>query len=307
MDTTVLDVLVVGAGPAGLTAALYAARAGLDTLVLERLAAGGQMCETMQIENYPGVAQPIDGFSLGEQMKQNALDGGARFLSAEVLSLSLAGEIKSVKTDAGVLLARTVILAMGAKHRHLGLARETELVGRGIGYCATCDGMFYRGKQVAVVGGGNSAVADAVYLSGICSEVYLIHRRDTLRAGNAALKTLEARQNIRFLPLQRVIALAGEERLSGITLQSTATGKEQQLSLDGCFISIGRDPVTDLVKDALALDESGYVVADESTRTSISGVFAVGDIRTKPLRQIVTATADGATAAHFAEQYLRGL
>ena len=225
-------------------------------------------------------------------------------MGGEVLSLSLAGSVKTVKTDGGELRARTVILATGATHRHLGIEGEEALVGRGVGYCATCDGMFFRGKTVAVVGGGNSAVADALYLSRICKKVYLVHRRDTLRATKIYHEPLLRAENVEFKWNSRVVELLAEQKLTGVVVENVQTSTREALSLDGLFISIGRTPETELVKGQLALDETGYVVADETTKTSLEGVFAVGDMRTKPFRQIVTATADGAVAAHFAEEYL---
>lgn len=307
MTDAVYDVAVIGGGPAGYTAALYAVRAGLSCIVIEKLSAGGQMCETVHIDNYPGFAETTDGFTLGDAMRRGAERFGALTVSDEVTALSLTESPKVVTCTGARYLARTVIVATGATHRHLGLARETELVGRGVGYCATCDGMFFRGKRVAVVGGGNSAVADALYLTGICKEVFLIHRRDTLRAARVHTAALEKQQNLHILYDSAVTELIGEARLAAVTVQNKKSGSLQELPLDGLFISIGRDPVTALLKGALTLDDAGYIVADESTVTSIPGVFAAGDVRTKPLRQIVTATADGAVAAEAAAAYLATL
>ena len=304
MADKIYDVAIVGGGPAGYTAALYATRAGLDTVLIEKLSAGGQMTETAMIDNYPGFPHGVDGFTLGAAMQQGAVRFGCEVLSNEVLSFSLAEPVKTVKTDVGELRAKAVILAMGATHRHLGIEGEQALVGRGLGYCAACDGMFFRGKTVAVVGGGNSAAADALYLSRICKKVYLIHRRDTLRATKIYHEPLMQVQNVEFKWNSRVVELLAEGKLTGAVIESTEGGARETLALDGLFISIGRTPTTDLVKGQVALDEAGYVVADETTRTSLAGVFAVGDVRTKALRQIVTATADGAVAAHFAEEYL---
>lgn len=304
-DHKIYDVLVIGGGPAGYTAALYAVRAGLSCLLIEKMAAGGQMCETMQIDNYPGFAEGIDGFTLGEAMAKGAARFGVEALHAEVTKCHLTTTPKSVVTDSGTFTAKTVIIATGATHRHLGLDREEAMIGRGVGYCATCDGMFYRGKRVAVIGGGNSAVADALYLSGICAQVTLIHRRDTLRASPIYLAPLQAKANLTLQLNSRATALLGEARVEGLTVEEIPTGKSLVLPVDGVFISIGRDPITALFKEQLALDENGYIIADETTKTSIDGVFAAGDVRTKPLRQIVTATGDGATAAYFAEEFLR--
>ncbi|MBQ9802415.1 MAG: thioredoxin-disulfide reductase [Clostridia bacterium] len=301
----IYDVLVIGGGPAGYTAALYAVRAGLSCLVIEKMSAGGQMCETMHIDNYPGLADTTDGFTLGAAMAAGAARFGAETVQAEVTSLDLSATPKTVLADSGSFAAHTVILATGATHRHMGLDRERELVGRGVGYCATCDGMFYRGRRVVVIGGGNSAVADALYLAGICEHVTLVHRRDTLRASKVHHAPLAACENVTLQLNSEVVRLMADERLTGVEIREKDTGRVFTLPCDGVFISIGRDPVTALVRDQLTLDETGYIVADETTKTDIPGVFAAGDVRTKPLRQIVTATADGATAAYFAEQYLQ--
>lgn len=298
------DVIVIGGGPAGYTAALYSARAGFSTLVIEKLYAGGQMSQTTQIDNYPGFPEGIDGFTLGMHMLSGAQRFGAETLNAEVLSVQLEGREKTVETSSGIYTARVVIVATGAGHKHLGVEQETELTGKGVAYCASCDGMFYRGKTVAVVGGGNSAAADAMVLSRIAKKVYLIHRRDSLRATKIYHEPLQQAENVEFLWNSTVEQLLSEGKLTGVKLKNMQTGEETVLNLDGLFISIGRTPATELFRGKLELDENGYVVADESTRTSIPGVFAVGDVRTKAVRQIVTATADGAAAAHFAEEYL---
>ena len=300
----IYDCVIVGGGPAGYTAALYAVRAGLRTLVLEKFSAGGQMTETPLIENYPGLPDGIDGFSLGESMKVGAERFGAETRQTEVLSMALTEDVKRIVTDSGEVLARTVILAMGAVHRHLGVAHEETLIGRGVGYCAACDGMLYRGKTVAVVGGGNSAVSDALLLSKLCQRVYLIHRRDSLRASKIYHEPLSRVENVEFLWDSRVSELLFEKKLSGIRLENLKSGEETELSVDGLFISIGRSPATDLVRGQVALDENGYILAGEDTKTNVPGVFAAGDIRTKALRQIVTAASDGAVAAHYAEEYL---
>lgn len=301
----IYDTVIIGGGPAGFTAAMYAARAGLDTLVLEKMSIGGQMALTSQIDNYPGFPQGIDGFELGMQMRQGAEKAGAEIRFAEVLSLELKGSPKNVETDSGTLQARTVILATGASPRLLGLSREQELTGRGISYCAHCDGMFYRGKTVAVVGGGNSAVAEALHLARICKNVILIHRRDTLRATKTYHEQLEKTENLQILWNSRVIALHGQDRLTGITVDNPVSGERRELELDGLFVSVGRQPATELAAGQLTLDEGGYVIAGEDTLTNIPGVFAAGDVRTKHLRQIVTAVADGAQAAAAAEEFLK--
>ena len=393
----IYDMIVIGGGPAGYTAALYAARAGLSTLVLEKLSAGGQMALTEQIDNYPGFESGIDGFTLGEKMQQSAERFGAVTELAEVYKASLSGKIKTLDTSEGVFQSRTVVIATGATPRPLGISGEEALVGKGVHYCAACDGAPYRGKTVAVVGGGNSAAADALTLSRIAKKVYLIHRRDSLRAtkvyheplmnapnvefcwnstvsallhdsrltglrlkdvntdaehdlacdgapyrgktvavvggGNSAAadaltlsriakkvylihrrdslratkvyhEPLMNAPNVEFCWNSTVSALLHDSRLTGLRLKDVNTDAEHDLACDGVFISVGRAPATELFRRELALDKSGYIIADESTRTNLPGVFAAGDVRTKALRQVVTAVSDGAVAVHYAEEYL---
>ena len=300
----IYDMIVIGGGPGGYTAALYAARAGLSTLVLEKLSAGGQMALTSQVDNYPGFADGVDGFELGMQMQAGAERFGAKTELAEVLSLQLEGKIKTVETSEGTFYGKTVVLSTGANPRLLGVPKEKELTGKGVNYCAHCDGMFYRGKTVVVVGGGNTAAADALHLSRLCKKVILVHRRDSLRATKIYHNPLMNADNVEFLWNSTVTQLHSSEKLTGIRIQNVVTGEETDVECDGIFVSIGRSPVTALVEGQLELDEGGYVVADESTRTNLPGVFAVGDIRTKVLRQIITAASDGAMAAHFADEYL---
>lgn len=300
----IYDMIIVGGGPGGYTAALYAARAGLSVLVLERLSAGGQMALTDQVDNYPGFPEGIDGYTLGMKMQEGAERFGAQTEYAEVYALHLEDAVKRVETSEGDFFARTLVLATGAGPRKLGAANEDALLGRGVHYCAACDGMFYRGKTVAVVGGGNSAVAEALHLSRIAKEVILIHRRDTLRATKIYHESLKKAKNVRFLWNSQVTELLHGEKLTGLLVKNTLTGEEEQIACDGAFVSIGRKPATELAAGKLHLDDGGYVVADESTRTSVPGVYAVGDLRTKPLRQIITAASDGATAVHFAQKYL---
>ena len=302
----IYDMVIVGGGPGGYTAALYAARAGMSVIVLEKLSAGGQMALSHQIDNYPGFAEGIDGFTLGEQMQQHAEKFGAETELAEVFSLDLKAEPKVLHTSEGIYYGRTVVFAAGAGPRELGLPEEQALIGRGVNYCAACDGMFYRGKTVVLVGGGNSAAADALLLSRIAKKVILVHRRDALRATKIYHKPLLEADNVEFRWNSAVTQLLHEEKLNGVKIVNLQTGEESLQECDGLFVSIGRKPATELVKDQLVLDAGGYIVADESTQTSIPGVFAVGDIRTKALRQIITAAADGATASHYAEEYLAG-
>lgn len=301
------DTIIIGGGPAGYTAALYAARAGLSALVIERMGAGGQMALTMQIDNYPGFEEGIDGYTLGAKMQQSAQRFGAEVRCAEVTAVDLAGSVKTVHTNDGAFHGHTVIIATGTDHRHLGLPNEDSLVGRGVSYCAACDGMLYRGKTVAVIGGGNTAAADALLLSRICKKVILVHRRDQLRATRVYHEPLNQAENVEFRYHSVVEEIQAGERLESIKIRNLHTGAEALEAVDGVFISIGRAPATQLFRGILELDEGGYIVADESTRTNLDGVFAVGDVRTKIVRQIVTAVADGAVAVHYAEQYLAGL
>lgn len=305
MTNKIYDVIVLGGGPAGYTAALYAVRAGLTTLVIERALPGGQMTQTAQIDNYPGFEDTIEGFILGGKMQTGAERFGTETLQADVQAVKLEGEIKILETTAGTIEGRTVIIATGANHKHLGLENEEKLIGRGISYCATCDGMFFRNRTVAVIGGGNSAAVAALMLARIANKVYLIHRRDELRATKIYHEQLENDENIEIKWNSSVKELKAGISLTGAVLENTVTGETEEIQLDGMFVSVGEAPVTELFKEQLELDDVGYIIADETTKTSIPGVFAAGDVRTKALRQIVTAASDGAVAAYFAEDYLR--
>lgn len=300
----IYDMIIIGGGPGGYTAALYAARAGLDVLLLERLAAGGQMALTHQIDNYPGFEDGVDGFALADKMKKQAERFGAKSKYGEVVGADLAAQPKAVKTAKETYYGRTVVLAAGANPRALGVEKESELVGRGIAYCASCDGMFYRGKTVVVVGGGNTAAADALLLSRIAKKVILVHRRDTLRATKIYHEPLMKAENVEFRWNSTVAEFLHEDMVTGVRLRDVHTGEESTVSCDGVFISVGRKPATEFLGDQVALDAGGYIVAGEDTNASIPGVFAVGDIRTKEVRQVVTAVADGAVAVHGAEEYL---
>ena len=300
----VYDLIIVGGGPGGYTAALYGARAGLRTIVLEKLSPGGQMAQTTQVDNYPGVLPGADGYALGETMRQEAEHFGAQTELIEVLSVQLTESPKRIETSDGVFYGKSVVIATGACPRELGIDREWELTGRGVHYCASCDGMFYRGKTVVVVGGGNTAAADALLLSRVAKKVYLVHRRDTLRATKIYHQPLMEADNVEFLWNSAVTEILGEHGVQGVVVKNLQSGEVAEIPCDGLFVSIGRKPATDLVKSQLTLDDGGYIVADETTRTNIPGVFAVGDVRTKAVRQIVTAAADGAVAVHFAEEFL---
>ena len=300
----IYDMIVIGGGPAGYTAALYASRAGLDTLVIEKMSVGGQMALTDIIDNYPGFNEGIDGFTLGMQMQMGAERFGAKTEYDEIVSVELTPEIKKIiGAMGGEYFARTVVIATGANPKALGIEGEERLIGKGLHYCAHCDGRFYKNKTVAVVGGGNSAVSDALYLSHLAKKVYMIHRRDTLRATKIYHEPLMKAENAEFIWDSAVSDYIVDGRIVGAKIRNLKTEEEKELRFDGLFVSIGRKPATELFGE-LSLDEAGYIVADETTKTSIPGVFAVGDVRTKALRQVVTAVSDGAIAAHFAEEFL---
>ena len=297
----VYDMIVVGGGPGGYTAALYGARAGMSVIVLEKLSAGGQMALTSQIDNYPGFEEGIDGFTLGEKMQAGAERFGVETELAEVFSVELK---EKIKTSEGTFKGKTVVIATGASPRELGVTGEKELIGRGINYCATCDGMFYKGKTVAVIGGGNTAAADALQLSRICEKVIVVHRRDTLRATKIYHQPLMDAPNVEFRWNCVVDEILHDEKVTGLVLKDARDGSKSVIQCEGVFVSVGRKPQTEMLEGQLDLDSQGYIIADESTVTNIPGVFAVGDVRTKPLRQVVTAVSDGAVSAHYAEEYL---
>lgn len=298
------DVIVIGGGPGGYTAALYAARANLSTLVMEKFSPGGQMATTDIVENYPGFVDGINGFELGMKMQQSAERFGVKTKFAEVKSVDLESNPKLIHTKRDTFEAKTVILATGAFPRELGLENERSLRGRGVSYCATCDGSFYKGKTVVIVGGGNTAVADAIFLAKICEKVYLVHRRDELRASKTYMTALEKADNIEFIWSSEVVEIQADQFVSGVKVKNRKDESVREVACDGVFIAIGNIPNTELFKGQVELDEAGYVLADETTKTNLSGVFAVGDMRKKPLRQIVTAVADGAVASKFAEEYI---
>lgn len=310
MEQELYDVIVIGGGPGGYTAALYAARAGFSVLVLEKLSPGGQMGTTDVIDNYPGFSKGINGFELAMQMKEGAERFGVKTKLSGVREVKLDTPEKQVNTGKESYRARAVVLATGAHPRELGLTGERELRGKGVSYCATCDGMFYRGKTVCVIGGGNTAVADALYLSRLCEKVYLVHRRDRLRASKVYEEQLRQTGNVEFVWNSQVQELLHEEKITGVKVREKNTGEVRTLACDGVFVAVGLLPNSELFQGLIELDEAGYVKADETTRVCgpegqlLPGVFAVGDLRAKPVRQIVTAAADGAVAAYFLEEYL---
>ncbi len=306
------DIAIIGGGPAGYTAALYSGRAGYTAVVIEKMAPGGQMAITSNVENYPGF-EAVSGFELAEKMMAGAERFGAESVFGEVTAVRLAGEAKRIAIDGAdidtfddnVMEARAVVLATGASPRKLGIPGEIEYEGRGVSYCATCDGMFFKNKTVVVVGGGDTAFEDALYLANICEKVYLVHRREEFRASASSVKRAAAKENIEFVKNALVEEIKGENgKVSALVYREKLSGELRELPCSAVFAAIGRTPDTALVEGQVELDKSGYIVADETCRTSVEGVFAVGDVRTKHLRQIVTACADGATAIYFAEEWL---
>lgn len=302
----VYDLIVVGSGPAGLAAAIYAQRAGLSFVVLEKeYVSGGQVLNTHEVDNYPGLPG-IGGFELGMKLREHAEQLGAEFITIEVRHIETEdeGRIKVLYTDGEEYRARTVILAMGARYRKLGVPGEEQLAGMGVSYCATCDGAFFKGRKVAVVGGGDVAVEDALFLAKGCEKVYLIHRRDSLRAAAILQKKLRECENVEILWDTEVTRVLGEEHVEGVWLKNKKDSSERMLDIDGVFIAVGMVPETGIITKLLQIDKDGYIVAGEDGVTSRPGIFAAGDIRTKQLRQIVTAAADGANAVASVQDYL---
>ena len=297
------DIIVVGGGPAGLTAALYALRAGKSVLVIEKSTFGGQITWSPKVENYPAIPS-VSGTELGDRLMAQAEAQGAEFELDEVISAELDGDVKRVKTDfGGEFEAKALIIAVGAKPRMLGLEREEELVGNGVCFCAVCDGAFYKNRPVAVSGGGNSALQDAVLLSDTCSKVYLIHRRATFRGEAKLVETLRSKDNVEFVLESSVTALHGENELSGITV-TNKDGASRDISVDGLFVAVGHAPDNGVFAQLMELDEAGYAAADESCLTKTRGVFVAGDCRRKAVRQLTTAAADGSSAALAACSYI---
>lgn len=302
----IYDCVIVGGGPAGLTSAIYLARAGKKCLVLERETPGGQMVNTSLIENYPGF-KSITGTDLSLAMKDQVESLGVKIVQSDVLSYDLHGEIKSLRTYMGLIQTKTVILALGASNRQLECQGERRYIGNGVSFCATCDGSLYANKTVAVVGGGNTAFTDVIYLSNICKKVYLIHRRDAFRADDILIKKVDelaSANKVEYLLNTTIVDITGKEKVNAIDILNKLTGETKTLPIDGVFVAIGRTPDTALLQDLIELDSSGYIVTDSDMKTSLPGVFAAGDARVKKLRQIVTATSDGAIAALGVINYL---
>lgn len=298
------DLVIIGSGPAGLTAAIYAERAKLHTVVLEKNPiSGGQVLTTYEVDNYPG-EKGIGGYDLGQKFREHADALGATFVEADVTSITDRGSSKVVHSDAGEFEARAVIIATGATHAHLGVEGEEELSGMGVSYCATCDGAFFRNRVTAVVGGGDVAVEDAIFLARTCSKVYLIHRRDELRAAKTLQEALFRLPNVECIWDSEVKKIHGEEQVEGLTIHNRKTGAESELAVDGIFIAVGILPNTEEYRDLVACDEKGYIIADETGATNVPGIFVAGDGRTKQLRQIVTAVSDGANAVTSVQNYL---
>ncbi len=298
------DLIIVGSGPAGLAAAIYAQRARLSTLVIEKeYISGGQVVNTYEVDNYPGLPG-INGYELGVKFREHADQLGTEFVTAEVKDIIIEETEKQIVTADETYRARAVILAMGAVHRELGVPGEKELSGMGVSYCATCDGAFFRGRTVAVVGGGDVAVEDAIFLARGCEKVYLIHRRDALRAAKSLQERLFACENVEVIWDTVVTGISGEDHVESIRMENKKTGEKRVMDMDGVFVAVGVLPSSGLVRGKVETDEGGYILAGEDGATSCPGIFAAGDIRKKPLRQIVTAVADGANAVTAVQEYL---
>lgn len=298
------DIIIIGAGPAGLTAAVYALRAGKTVLILEKESVGGQIASSPKVENWPGTAS-ISGAELADGMFDQAMSLGADFELENVVDIMLENGKKVVVTEDGQHECHCVIIANGAKHRHLGLDREDELAG--VSYCAVCDGAFYKDKTVAVIGGGSTALQDAIFLSAGCEEVYVVHRRDQFRGETSLVETLSSRDNVHFLLGYTPEALLGEDEVTGITLKDVSTGESRDVALDGLFVAIGHAPENQNFASLAQLDEGGYFAVGEDCEGTVPGVFVAGDCRSKSTRQLTTAVADGTVSALSACKYIDGL
>ena len=300
------DIIIVGAGPAGLSAAVYAKRAGFSTLVLDKSPiSGGQVLSTYEVDNYLGIPG-VTGMELGDKFKEHAVAAGAEFVCANVLSMDVTGETKIVRTDKEDYEARAVIFAVGAHHAKLSVKGEEELTGMGVSYCATCDGAFFRNRKVAVVGGGDVAIEDAIFLARACEKVYVIHRRDTFRAAHSLVERARQMENIEFVIDITVTEICGEDMVEKLVLSNVKTKEKTELEVHGIFIAVGIVPDTDILQGIVSMDDKGYVLADELGSTNVPGVFVAGDCKQKRLRQIITAVADGANAVTGVEDYFNG-
>lgn len=298
------DLIIIGAGPAGLSAAVYAARAELDFIVIEgSMMQGGQILTTYDVDNYLGLPG-IGGFDMGMKFAEHAKKLGVSFVTENVVSMEVQGDVKSVKTDKNTYETKTIIIATGAVHKKAGIPGEAEFTGKGVSYCATCDGAFFKNKVTAVVGGGDVAIEDALYLSRVCGKVYLIHRRDEFRAAKSLVKKARETDNIEFVLDSVVEKIEGENKVRSINIRSKKSATIKTLEVDGVFFAVGMQPVTAFVDKNIEMNEAGYIIAGEDCATNIPGVYAAGDIRTKQLRQIITAAADGANAVTSVEKYI---
>jgi thioredoxin reductase (NADPH) len=300
------DVVIIGGGPAGLSAGLYTSRARLSSLLVEKAMVGGQIVNTERVENYPGFPDGISGFDLTQSMYQQATKFGMESVTAEVTGVEINGEQKVVRTAQGDFVARAVIIASGSERQKLGVPGEAEFTGRGVSYCATCDGAFFREKTVAVVGGGNAALTEALHLTRYASRVIIIHRRHELRATRILQEKASAEPGIEFLWETTVQEISGESFVDRIKVRHVKSGQESVVNVSGVFVAIGFKPNTDYLKGILALDSTGAVVTDERMATEVPGIFAAGDIRSNSIRQVISAAGDGATAAIYAEKYIEG-
>lgn len=299
------DLIIIGAGPAGMSAAVYAARAELDFIVIEgSMMQGGQVLTTYDVDNYLGLPG-IGGFEMGMKFAEHAKKLGVSFVTENVISMDVAGEVKKVVTDKKEYETKTIIIATGAVHRKAGIPGEAEFTGKGVSYCATCDGAFFKNKTTAVVGGGDVAVEDAIYLARMCEKVYLIHRRDEFRAAKSLVNKAKNTENIELVLDSTVERISGEAKVSSIEVKNKKTGNTDEFAVDGVFFAVGMQPVTAFVDKSVQMNEAGYIVAGEDCATNVPGVYAAGDIRTKQLRQIITAAADGANAVTSVEKCIQ--
>ena len=300
-----IDIAIIGGGPSGLTAGIYGGRAGLNTVIFEKTFSGGQMAFTNEIENYPGI-EKIAGSELGILMENQVKKFDVDIKNEEIKSIKKKDNIFELETGSGVYEAKTVILSMGASPRTLGIESETRLRGMGVSYCATCDGSFYKGMDVAVVGGGNTAFEDAIYLSRICNKVYLIHRRDEFRADDILQKEAKSIENIEIIVNSVVDDIVGKFEVDAVKVKNVKDNGIKEIPVSGVFVAVGTIPNSGLVKDVVKLDDYGYIMTDKNMKTNVDGIYAIGDIRDTVLRQVVTACADGAVATMSAQQYIRG-